>query len=385
MKTATRAPSLPHGQKKASLNDVDHQNGAASATSAPITHTQATSASDTFASLDGGIFSTVAANSFKEGVLSTEQLLKMYRTMFLIRRVEESLLALAESGKIGGAMHTAIGHEASAVGMAAALRPDDYLTCTYRGHHHSLARGMDPQKAIAEVLGRSGGFAKGKGGSMHFVDPSLGLMGSNGIVGAQVPHAAGMALASKLRGEDKVAITFFGDGALYQGLMHETFNMSQKWLLPVIFYCENNRYSEMTPISRTSSVNEIYKFVHAYGMRSLQIDGNDVEETYQAIKEAAEHARKGEGPTFIEGLTYRLAGHMAGDPETYRSKEELELQRKYEPLARLADKLHKRKVEQATLDAIHHEVEQEVAEAVEFAQNSPWPDRAEAYTDVYAD
>ena len=141
MKTATRAPSLPHGQKKASLNDANHHNGAASATSAPITHPQAATASNTFASLDGGIFSTVAANSFKAGVLSTEQLLKMYRTMYLIRRVEESLLALAESGKIGGAMHTAIGHEASAVGMAAALRPDDYLTCTYRGHHHSLARG----------------------------------------------------------------------------------------------------------------------------------------------------------------------------------------------------------------------------------------------------
>lgn len=218
---------------------------------------------------------------------------------------------------------------------------------------------------------------------MHFVEPSLGLMGSNGIVGAQVPHAAGMALASKLRGEDKVAITFFGDGALYQGLMHETFNIAQKWQLPLIFYCENNRYSEMTPISRTSSVEEIYKFVHAYGMQSVQIDGNDVEETYQAIKAAAERARKGEGPTFIEGLTYRLAGHMAGDLETYRSKEELEAQRKSEPLTRLEEKLRKRKVKAADLEKMREEVEQVVAEAVEFAQNSPWPDPVEAYTDVY--
>ncbi|MFN8443932.1 MAG: thiamine pyrophosphate-dependent dehydrogenase E1 component subunit alpha [Caldilineaceae bacterium] len=337
------------------------------------------------ASLNANITSTAAVTTFKSNVLSTEQLRQMYRTMFLIRRVEESLLALAESGKIGGAMHTAIGHEANAVGMATALRPDDLLTCTYRGHHHALARGMDPKRAIAEVLGRADGFAKGKGGSMHFVEPSLGLMGSNGIVGAQVPHAAGMALASKLRGEDKVAITFFGDGALYQGLMHETFNMAQKWLLPIIFYCENNRYSEMTPISRTSSAQEIYKFVHAYGMNSVQIDGNDVEETYQAIKAAAERARKGEGPTFIEALTYRLSGHMAGDLETYRTKEELEMQRKVEPLARLEDKLFKRKVKAAELEKIRDEVEKVVAEAVEFAQNSPWPDPAEAYTDVYAD
>jgi pyruvate dehydrogenase E1 component alpha subunit len=308
----------------------------------------------------------------------------MYRKMFLIRRVEESLLELAESGKIGGAMHTAIGHEGSAIGMAAALRPDDYLTCTYRGHHHSLARGMDPNRAIAEVLGKADGFAKGKGGSMHFVDPSLGLMGANGIVGAQVPHAAGMALASKLRNEGRVAITFFGDGAIYQGVMHETFNIASKWKLPLIFYCENNRYSEMTPIERTSSVSEIYQFARAYGMESMQIDGNDVEEVYLAISKAAERARAGEGPTFIEGLTYRLAGHMAGDLETYRTPEEIEEQRKHEPLVRLADRLKAAGVEENTLEQIRAEVEQQVEAAVEFAQNSPWPERAEAYTDVYA-
>lgn len=319
-----------------------------------------------------------------EGVLSTEQLLAMYRIMVKIRRVEESLLELAESGKIGGAMHTAIGHEANAVGSAAALQPGDYLTCTYRGHHHSLARGMDAKRAIAEVLGKADGFAKGKGGSMHFVDPTLGLMGANGIVGAQVPHATGMALASKLRGENHVAITFFGDGALYQGLMHETFNMASKWKLPVIFYCENNRYSEMTPISRTSSVGEIYLFVRAYAMESMQIDGNDVEDVYQAVSKAVARARAGEGPTFIEGITYRLSGHMAGDLETYRTTEEIEMQRHHEPLVVLANKLIGRGVAEADLAAIRADVEREVQDAVEFAQNSPWPDRAEAYTDVYA-
>jgi pyruvate dehydrogenase E1 component alpha subunit len=328
--------------------------------------------------------SSEAGSEWKKDALSTEQLLDMFRKMVLIRRVEESLLQLAESGKIGGAMHTAIGHEGNAVGMAAALRKDDYLTCTYRGHHHSLARGMDPVRAIAEVLGKADGFAKGKGGSMHFVDPSLGLMGANGIVAAQVPHAAGMALAAKLRGEDRIAITFFGDGAIYQGVMHETFNIASKWNLPIIFYCENNRYSEMTPIQRTSSVDELYLFARAYGMESMQIDGNDVEVVYQAVSAAAEKCRAGEGPIFIEGITYRLAGHMAGDLETYRKAEEIEAQRKHEPLQVLADKLRKRGESEETLEQIRTEVEAVVQAAVEAAQNSPWPDIAEAYTDVYA-
>lgn len=339
-------------------------------------------------SLDAAIPSTQVLNGQHQeedaAQLSNEQLLDMFRKMVLIRRVEESLLQLAESGKIGGAMHTAIGHEANAVGTAAALRPDDYLTCTYRGHHHSLARGMDAGRAIAEVLGKADGFAKGKGGSMHFIDPSLGLMGANGIVGAQVPHAAGMALASKLRGEDRIAITFFGDGAIYQGLMHETFNMASKWDLPIIFYCENNRYSEMTPISRTSSVEEIYKFAQVYGMASVQIDGNDVEAVYRAVNKAADRARAGEGPTFIEGITYRISGHMSGDLETYREKEEIEMQREHEPMVVLRKKLISRGVDENQLDGIAAEVDGDVEEATEFAQNSPWPDVTEAYTDVYA-
>lgn len=316
--------------------------------------------------------------------LNTAQLLDSYRMMQLIRRVEESLLQLAESGKIGGAMHTAVGHEANAVGMAAALRPTDYVTCTYRGHHHALARGMDPKAAIAEVLGKADGFAKGKGGSMHFVDPAIGMMGANGIVGAQVPHAAGLALASKLRHEDRVAITFFGDGAIYQGVMHETFNMAQKWKLPVIFYCENNRYSEMTPIQRTSSAEELYRFVHAYGMESVQIDGNDVEAVYRAISQAAERARAGEGPTFIEGKTYRLAGHMAGDLETYRTEDEIEEERQREPLVLLRKRLLASDVAEEDLERIEAEIEVEVQGAIDFAIASPWPKPGEAYTEVYA-
>ncbi|MCL4858218.1 MAG: thiamine pyrophosphate-dependent dehydrogenase E1 component subunit alpha [Caldilineaceae bacterium] len=335
-------------------------------------------------SMNAAIPSVAAADGRATSVLPTETLLEMYRRMFLIRRVEESLLKLTEADLIGGAMHTAIGHEGNAIGAAWALRPDDYLTCTYRGHHHSLARGMDPKRAIAEVLGRSDGFAKGKGGSMHFIDPALGLMGANGIVGAQVPHAAGMAMASMMRGDDRIAITFFGEGAIFQGVMHETFNMAAKWKLPVIFYCENNRYSEMTPISRTSAIDNLYEFARGYGMESVQIDGNDVEVVHHAVSEAVAHARAGAGPTFVEGITYRLAGHMAKDLETYRSKDEIEAQRAHEPLVVLHDKLIERGAAEETLEQIRGEVEREVNEAVDFAQNSPWPPRAEAYTDVFA-
>lgn len=343
-----------------------------------------TSVANSVASMDGSIPSTQAETKIEAAELSNEQLLDMYRTMLRIRRMEESLLELAESGKIGGAMHTAIGHEANAVGTMAALRPDDYVTCTYRGHHHSIARGMDIERCVAEVLGRADGFAKGKGGSMHFYNPDLYIMGSNGIVGAQVPHAAGMALASKIRQEDRVAITFFGDGANYQGLMHETFNMAEKWSLPVIFYCENNRYSEMTPISRTSAVEKLYEFVRAYGMNSVQIDGNDVEVVHAAVSEAAERARAGEGPTYIEALTYRLAGHMANDLETYRTEDEVNAQREHEPVAVLRAKLLDRGASKESLETIQSEVEEVVANAVKKAEESPWPELSEAYTDVYA-
>lgn len=330
-----------------------------------------------------GLLSSQVESAFEVTPLPVETLAEMYRQSLLIRRVEEFLLTAAEQGKIGGAMHTAIGHEANAVGAAAALNPDDYLTCTYRGHHHGLARGMDVGRAIAEVLGRADGFAGGKGGSMHFVSPQHGMMGSNGIVAAQVPHAAGLALASQIRDEGRVAITFFGDGALFQGVMHETFNMASKWKLPIIFYCENNRYSEMTPTWRTSSVGEFYLFARAYGMESVQIDGNDAEVVHAAVTLAAERARTGGGPTFIEGITYRLAGHMAGDLETYRSAEEIEEQRSHDPMLVLRNKLLDRGTSENDISEFDAAVAKTVAEAIAFAEASPWPDPAEAYTDVY--
>ena len=337
------------------------------------------------ASITTDVLPSDAAIDFDVPALPTEMLLEMYRKAVTIRLMENALLAAAEEGQIGGAMHTAIGHEANAVGAAYALRPGDYINCTYRGHHHGLAWGMDPGRAIAEVMGRSDGFAKGKGGSMHFVSPEHGMMGANGIVAAQVPHAAGLALASHLRGEDRVAITFFGDGALFQGVMHETFNMAAKWKLPLIFYCENNRYSEMTPIWRTSSIEDIFLFPRSYGMASMQIDGNDVEVVHAAVSLAAERARAGSGPTFIEGITYRLAGHMAGDLETYRSPEEVEKQEAYGPLEVLRAKLKARGVDEESIAGIDEEVDDLVDEAVAFAEKSPWPDTAETYRDVFVE
>ena len=337
------------------------------------------------ASITTDVLPSDAAFEFDVPALPTEMLLEMYRKAVTIRLMENALLAAAEEGQIGGAMHTAIGHEANAVGAAYALRPGDYITCTYRGHHHGLAWGMEPGRAIAEVMGRSDGFAKGKGGSMHFVSPEHGMMGANGIVAAQVPHAAGLALASHLRGEDRVAITFFGDGALFQGVMHETFNIASKWKLPLIFYCENNRYSEMTPIWRTSSIEDIFLFPRSYGMATMQIDGNDVEVVHAAVSLAAERARAGSGPTFIEGITYRLAGHMAGDLETYRSPEEVEKQEAYGPLEVLRAKLKSRGVDEESIAGINEEVDDLVDEAVAFAEASPWPDTAETYRDVFVE
>ncbi len=337
------------------------------------------------ASITTDVLPSASAIDFEVPALPTEILLEMYRKAVTIRLMEQALLAAAEEGQIGGAMHTAIGHEANAVGAAYALRPGDYVTCTYRGHHHGLAWGMDPGRAIAEVMGRSDGFAKGKGGSMHFVSPEHGMMGANGIVAAQVPHAAGLALSSHLRGKDRVAITFFGDGALFQGVMHETFNIAAKWKLPLIFYCENNRYSEMTPIWRTSSIEDIFLFPRSYGMATMQIDGNDVEVVHAAVSLAAERARSGSGPTFIEGITYRLAGHMAGDLETYRPPEEVEKQEAYGPLNVLRAKLKARGIDEKSLAGIDAEVDDLVDDAVEFAEKSPWPDTAETYRDVFVE
>src|SRR3990172_8293245 len=251
--------------------------------------------------------------------LTPQRLPDAYRQMLIIRKLEEAIRDLYQNGMIRGSFHPCVGQEATAVGGCWALRKDDYVTCTYRGHGHAIAKGLSVRAALAEMLGKAAGCSKGKGGSMHFTDPSVGLLGANAIVAAGLPHAAGAALAAQPRKEDTVALSFFGEGAVNQGVFHETLNLAVLWKLPVVFVCENNLYSEMTPSLETTSEVETYKRAAAYHMPAVRIDGNDVELMYATVEEAVARARSGGGPTYLEAMAYRLWGHMLGDPEVYRT------------------------------------------------------------------
>jgi acetoin:2,6-dichlorophenolindophenol oxidoreductase subunit alpha len=257
------------------------------------------------------------------------------------------------------------------------------MGCTYRGHGHALAKGLDPRSAMAEMLGKSTGCSKGKGGSMHFTEPAVGLLGANAIVAAGVPHAAGAALAFKLQGKDRVALTIFGEGAVNQGVFFETLNLAVIWKLPVIFLCENNLYSEMTPSYETTSNVATHQRGASFGMPAVVIDGNDVEEVYTTVENAADRARSGEGPTYIEAMTYRLWGHMMGDPEVYRTKEEVARARDHEPIVRLAARLRQSGISEANLEGLEIEAQAVIDDALEFAENSPQPLPEDALTDIF--
>jgi TPP-dependent pyruvate/acetoin dehydrogenase alpha subunit len=304
--------------------------------------------------------------------------------MKLIRSFEEAIVQLYMGGGIRGSFHPCIGQEAVAVGACFALQPDDYMTCTYRGHGASIAKGIDVNAAMAEMLGKRTGIGKGKGGSMHWTDPSIGLLGENAIVGAGVPIAAGAAFAAQLDGTGRVALTFFGDGAINQGMFLEALNIAQLWKLPLVLVCENNLYAEMTPLAQSNALEKIADRAKGFGMRGLTVDGNDALEMYDAVSKAAEQARGGQGPTFIEALTYRHMGHMIGDAETYRTREEVAEWKTRDPIARLrahlADKF--RAPESAFLD-IDAAVAARVAAAVAFAQESPAPAPEEVVDDVW--
>jgi len=238
--------------------------------------------------------------------------------------------------------------------------------------------------ALAEMLGKATGCSKGKGGSMHFTDASVGLLGANAIVAAGLPHAAGAALAAKLQGQDRVGLAFFGEGAVNQGVFHETLNLAVVWRLPMIFVCENNLYSEMTPSRETTSVAETYRRAAAYGMPAARVDGNDVEAVFAAVQGAASRARAGEGPTYLEAMTYRLWGHMMGDPEVYRTKDEVQRAREAEPKGRLGGRLKELGFDETDLARLEAEAEGIIADALAFAEASPLPEAAEAFTDVLA-
>jgi pyruvate dehydrogenase E1 component alpha subunit len=258
------------------------------------------------------------------------------------------------------------------------------MTCTYRGHGHAIAKGLSVRAAMAEMLGKATGCSKGKGGSMHFTDPSVGLLGANAIVAAGIPLAAGAALAAQLQKQDRVGLTFFGEGAVNQGVFFETLNLAVIWKLPMIFVCENNRYSEMTPSHETTSTPETYRRGASFGMPAVVVDGNDVEAMYAAVEEAARRARAGGGPTYIEAITYRLWGHMMGDPEIYRTKEEVAQAREVEPIVRLGQRLRQLGHAEADLARLEAEAAAVIADALQFAENSPAPQLSEAFTDVFA-
>ena len=313
-----------------------------------------------------------------------ERLPDAFRQMQVIRKFEEAIRNLFQQGRIRGSFHPCVGQEATAVGACWPLRKDDYLTCTYRGHGHALAKGLSVRAAMAEMLGKSTGCSKGKGGSMHFTDPSIGFLGANAIVGAGLPHAAGAALAAQMQKSDRVALTVFGEGAVNQGVFHETLNLAVTWKLPVVFICENNLFSEMTPSHETTSEVETYRRAASYKMPASREDGNDVEAMFGAVESAIDRARTGGGPTYIEAMTYRLWGHMMGDPEVYRTKEDVSRAREVEPLVRLAKRLRETGHSDTQIQTWETEAEAIIADAIQFAEASPIPNPAEALTDVFS-
>jgi len=317
--------------------------------------------------------------------LDEKMMIEFYRKMLRIRRFEDKVSELFAAGRIPGFVHLYIGEEAVAVGACAALRGDDYITSTHRGHGHCIAKGGDLRYMMAELFGKRAGYCKGKGGSMHIADIGLGILGANGIVAAGIPIAVGAGLSAKMRGTDQVALTFFGDGASNRSTFHEGINLAAIWDLPVIFLCENNLYAQTTPAWAETSVENIADRAVAYSLPGVIVDGNDVVAVYDAVAEAARRARKGEGSTLVECKTYRWRGHWEGDPQKYRSQTEVKKWMEKCPIKRF--KTHLKEIGILTdqdFIAIEETVRREVDEAVEFAENSPYPTPEEALEDVYA-
>ncbi len=316
---------------------------------------------------------------------SSKTLLSLYKNMVTIRQFETMAMEYFAAGQIPGFIHLSIGQEASAVGVCSTLRKDDYISTTHRGHGHIIAKGADLKRMTAELFARVTGYCKGKGGSMHIADFSLGILGANGVVGGGLPIMTGAGLSIKLRNTDQVAVVFFGDGAANRGTVHEAMNMAAIWKLPVIFVVENNQFASTTPQSYASSVGEICSRASAYGIYGVSVDGNDVLAVREAAAEAVARARAGEGPTFLENKTYRLRGHYEGDPQKYRSKEEVEYWRKEkDPIARFAKTLMKRKIlTRKKADQIMDDVNADIEAAVRFAKESPFPEPESALDDLF--
>jgi pyruvate dehydrogenase E1 component alpha subunit len=313
-------------------------------------------------------------------------LVGLYRKMAEIREVEEALIRLFAEGRMPGFIHSYIGEEATGVGVCAALRSDDYITSTHRGHGHILAKGGDLRRFMAEVFGRSTGYCGGKGGSMHIADFEIGILGANGVVGGGIPIAAGAACSSLLAGQDRVAVAFFGDGAADIGSFHESLNLAAIWRLPVVFVCENNGYADFISTHDHMLIEHVSERASAYGIPGVTVDGNDVTAVYEATRDAVHRARSGDGPTLLEAVTYRWRGHYEGDPQPYRTDEEVEGWRERDPIKRLREQLLDLGIMTETdVQTIRAEIRAAVEQAVEFAEGSATPEPSAALTDVYTD
>jgi pyruvate dehydrogenase E1 component alpha subunit len=313
--------------------------------------------------------------------------IKMYEQMLTIRRFEEKAIELFEHNILRGNIHPCIGQEAVSVGICSNLRREDFMVNTHRGHGNCIAKGADLKRMMAELLGKSTGYCKGKGGSMHIADFEGGNLGANGIVGGGLPIAVGAGISIQNRGTDQVVACFFGDGASNQGTFHESLNLAALWRLPVVFVCENNLYALSTPVREAISVPHISDRAMAYGIPGFNIDGNDVIEVYSKMKEARERAKAGEGPTLLDCITYRFYGHFTGDPGrgiTYRSKEEMDQWQNRCPIKKLRERLIKeRMLTEETEKTIEANVKASIEKAVQFAKESPLPSSEEATQDVF--
>lgn len=306
--------------------------------------------------------------------------------MLTIREFDSTAGDYFADGEIPGFVHLYIGEEAVGVGACAALEPDDYIASTHRGHGHCIAKGLDPKLMMAELFGKQDGYCNGKGGSMHIADVDSGMLGANGIVGAGPPLATGAALSIDYDDREQVAVGFLGDGAVAQGQVHEAINLAATWDLPAVFVVENNRYGEGTPVEEQHNVDDLSDTAGAYDIPGVTVDGMDVTAVAEAVEEARKRARDGDGPTIVEAETYRYRGHYEGDEQPYRDEDEIEKWKEQDPIDRFSELLVDRgELTEEELKELRDEIEAEIEEAVEYAQDAPLPDPSEAYEDMFAE
>lgn len=311
-------------------------------------------------------------------------LLHLYRSMFRVRCFEECAADCFSKGMLAGNIHLCIGQEASVVGACSAIKTSDFITSTHRGHGHLLAKGARSDKMMAELFGKETGYCGGKGGSMHAADVDLGILGANGIVGAGIPIATGSGLASKIKGTDEVTLCFFGDGASNQGTFHESINMAAAWKLPVIYLLENNHYGVSTEIHGITNTEKLAVRGQAYDIPGVSVDGSDVIAVYEAVEKAVNHARQKQGPYLVETLVYRWQGHYCGDPAVYRPEEYLTQAHEKDPIANFRKELETFCTNKE-LDELEEKIHLEIDQARQYADNSPYPNVSQAFSDVYSD